>query len=198
MLGARTAAWAKSGAPLPYDAEVEYLESTGTQWIDTGIIATENTRIKATLMTLSTGNKNWFGGQVMPEKSGFVFNSYFDKLEYLFGNSGWVLVGVSNVVSRIFTVDFGKDGLVINGKSVSTPSYTTFPRQSASIKIFIRDGGNAYINGRLYDLHIYQSGVIVRDYIPVRDGTVGYLYDRVSGRFFGNAGTGAFIIGPDI
>ena len=22
---------------LPYDAEVEYLESTGTQWIDTGI-----------------------------------------------------------------------------------------------------------------------------------------------------------------
>lgn len=67
MLGARTAAW--SGEALPYDAEVEYLESTGTQWIDTGIIATENTRIKATLMTLSTGNKNWFGGQVMPEKA---------------------------------------------------------------------------------------------------------------------------------
>lgn len=152
MLGARTAAW--SGEALPYDAEVEYLESTGTQWIDTGIIATENTRIKATLMTLSTGNKNWFGGQVMPEKSGFAFNSYFDKLQYLFGNSNWVIVRVSNVVSRIFTVDFGKDGLVINGKSVSTPSYTTFPRQSASIKIFIRDGGNAYINGRLYDLHI--------------------------------------------
>ena len=50
MLGARTAAW--SDKQLPYDAEVEYLESTGTQWIDTGIIATEDTRVKATLMTL--------------------------------------------------------------------------------------------------------------------------------------------------
>ena len=34
MLGARTAAW--SGKQLPYDAEVEYLESSGTQWINTG------------------------------------------------------------------------------------------------------------------------------------------------------------------
>lgn len=25
------------GEPVPYDAKVEYLESTGTQWIDTGI-----------------------------------------------------------------------------------------------------------------------------------------------------------------
>lgn len=53
------------------------------------------------------------------------------------------------------------------------------------------------ISTGVYMTYIYQSGVIVRDYIPVRDGTVGYLYDRVSGRFFGNAGTGAFIIGPD-
>ena len=35
MLGARTAAW--GGKSLKYDAEVEYLESTGTQWIDTGV-----------------------------------------------------------------------------------------------------------------------------------------------------------------
>ena len=33
MLGARTAAWSPIGKPLPYDAEVEYLESTGAQWI---------------------------------------------------------------------------------------------------------------------------------------------------------------------
>ena len=35
------------------------------------------------------------------------------------------------------------------------------------------------------------------DFLPVRVVTVGYMYDRVSGQFFGNAGTGAFIIGPD-
>lgn len=34
-------------------------------------------------------------------------------------------------------------------------------------------------------------------YIPVRKGTTGYMYDRVTGKIFGNVGTGSFIIGPD-
>lgn len=36
------------------------------------------------------------------------------------------------------------------------------------------------------------------DAIPVRVGNVGYMYDKVSGKLFGNAGTGDFILGPDI
>ena len=38
---------------------------------------------------------------------------------------------------------------------------------------------------------------LMADFIPVRVGDVGYMYDRVSGELFGNSGTGAFIIGPD-
>ena len=38
----------------------------------------------------------------------------------------------------------------------------------------------------------------VRDFIPVRVGQTGYLYDRVSGQLFGNLGSGDFILGPDI
>ena len=149
-------------------------------------------------MTLSTGNNNWFGGQVLPVNNGFVFNSYsVDKLEYCFGSGGWVRVGVPNILGRIFTVDFGKDGLVIDGNTVSIPSYKTFHEQSAPIAIFVRIGGSAYIKGRLYVLQIYQSGVLVRDFISVRVVDVGYLYDRVSGQLFGNSGTGAFIIGLD-
>jgi hypothetical protein len=45
---------------------------------------------------------------------------------------------------------------------------------------------------------IWDNGVLVRDFIPVRKGTVGYLYDRVSGKLFGNAGTGDFVLGPDV
>ena len=41
------------------------------------------------------------------------------------------------------------------------------------------------------------DGTVIADYIPVRKGTVGYLYDRVSGKLFGNAGTGDFVLGPD-
>ena len=191
-----------AGRRLPYDAEIEFLESTGTQWIDTGVIATENTRVKATLMTLSTNNKNWFGGQVTglgSNANGFCFNAYASsRVELVFGGSGWVVPAVSDIVNRIFTLDFSKDGVVIDGITVATPSYTTFAQQTAPIAIFVRVGGSAYVNGRLYAFQIYQNGILVRDYIPVRKGTVGYLYDRVSGKLFGNAGTGDFVLGPDV
>ena len=42
-----------------------------------------------------------------------------------------------------------------------------------------------------------RNGELTLDFIPVRLGNIGYMYDRVSGEFFGNQGTGAFIIGPD-
>ena len=43
-----------------------------------------------------------------------------------------------------------------------------------------------------------QTGKLRLDMIPVRVGSVGYMYDKVSGRLFGNAGTGDFVLGPDI
>lgn len=39
---------------------------------------------------------------------------------------------------------------------------------------------------------------IVLDLIPVRVGNVGYMYDRVSRKLFGNTGTGDFAIGDDV
>jgi hypothetical protein len=33
--------------------------------------------------------------------------------------------------------------------------------------------------------------------VPVKDNGVGYMYDKVSGQLFGNAGTGSFILGND-
>jgi hypothetical protein len=201
MIASKQIAFGGGGKRKPYDAEIEYLESTGTQWIDTGVIATENTRVKATLMTLSTNNKNWFGGQINgvgASARGFCFNAFNSKkVEYVFGNSGWCKLDISDSVGRIFTVDFSKGGVVIDGITVSTPSYTTFNQQTAPIAIFVRVDGSGYINGRLYALQIYQNGVLVRDLIPVRVGNVGYMYDRVSGQLFGNAGTGEFVLGPD-
>ena len=45
---------------------------------------------------------------------------------------------------------------------------------------------------------IINNGVLVRDFIPVRVGQTGYLYDRITRRLFGNKGTGSFVLGPDV
>ena len=52
--------------------------------------------------------------------------------------------------------------------------------------------------GKVFAVKIYDAnGTLVRDFVPVRKGTVGYLYDRVTRKLFGNAGTGDFVLGPD-
>ena len=39
----------------------------------------------------------------------------------------------------------------------------------------------------------------MRDFVPVRIGEVGYMYDAVGGEVFGNAATsGYFLPGPDV
>ena len=59
--------------------------------------------------------------------------------------------------------------------------------------IQIRSGNND-----IAFLQLSRNGVLLRDFIPVRVGQVGYMYDRVSGELFGNDGTGDFILGPDV
>lgn len=50
---------------------------------------------------------------------------------------------------------------------------------------------------RIYAFRVVRDGALYLDLIPVRQGKKGFMYDRVSGKLFGNAGTGEFIIGPD-
>lgn len=51
---------------------------------------------------------------------------------------------------------------------------------------------------KLYYFKWVKGGITELDLIPVRKGNVGYMYDKVSGKLYGNAGTGKFIVGPDI
>ena len=44
---------------LPYDAEVEYLESTGTQWIDTGIVCSIGIGVKVDIAVLELNDTTY-------------------------------------------------------------------------------------------------------------------------------------------
>ena len=177
---------------LPYDAEVEYLESTKTQLIDTGYVLSASDRI--------------------------VVQVYFQEDDH---SGGMVILGILNPKLWITTglcrfngensapinqlrklgawnsISIDKDYCTCNGTAVPM-SKGTFLDNSLSLFLFGVNGNTSLnTNGRISSCKIYHSGVLVRDYIPVRKGTVGYMYDRVSGQLFGNQGTGEFIIGPD-
>lgn len=192
FMAARAGAWSPRGAPLPYDAEVEYLEATQTQWIDTGYILSASDKIVVQVYFQaddSSGSKTMLG----------CFNP---KL--------WITSGIcrftgENHVSILTlrklgdwnSISIDKDYCTCNGTTVPM-SKGTFEDNSLSLFLFSVNGNSSLsTNGRISLCKIYHSGVLVRDYIPVRNGTVGYFYDRMSGELFGNAGTGAFLIGPD-
>lgn len=60
-----------------------------------------------------------------------------------------------------------------------------------------RSDGEELYAARIYFMRFYVDTNDIYDLIPVRIKDVGYMYDKVSGQLFTNQGNGAFIIGPD-
>ena len=209
MLGARTAAWTKSGAPLPYDAEVEYLESTGTQYIDTGVFASLNTSvdIKAQFTELFNVNALIAMDNGYGTKESFVLE-YYSKFGICLSIGGaspyWRTTTVMTVVTNTwYDISAGRASATVNGvrfaREYGSGNPVSFsPLHHLYMFAFGRKGAPIIFGkARIAYSKIYDNGVLLRDFIPVRVGSVGYMYDKVSGQLFRNAGTGAFILGPD-
>lgn len=208
LLGARQF-FERRGAPtppLPYDAEVEFLESSGTQYIDCDLYVASTS--SETLWVGDCGyiNTVYGGRQFVAAYDNPNYSHYCEfNSERKFGLGGaYINATVSNrSVNRVALrlspststttvyLDYGGAGQVL----ASTSSYqsTTMGR----FVLFRLDNGYGSTGVRIGANKLYFDGVLVRDFIPVRVGTVGYMYDRVSGTLFGNAGSGAFYVGPD-
>ena len=192
-----------TGKRLPYDAEVEYLESTGTQYIDTGVKPSNDLRTKfraAYTHTPIENNSTIFGSRSTASSNDRYWLNYDSKFEVGYGS--YYNTGVTVSPGEMFDVDFnyienGDHKFKIND---SVFTYSGTPNTTIGIILFGRIVGAQVTrcSSRFYSAQFFRNGVLVRDFIPVRKGTVGYLYDRVSGKLFGNAGTGAFSYGSDV
>ena len=67
--------------------------------------------------------------------------------------------------------------------------------------LIFKNGGTPFatncFTGKIRRIEWSRNGTPIRSYVPLCIGSVGYLFDRVSGQLFGNAGTGDFVLGPD-
>ena len=182
---------------LPYDKEVLYLESTGTQYINTGITCnTVGVSFSWELYAQSVSNSStavfhWFIGDAVPFIMGGAYGD--NTPQYTFYPSGtYVQNGVS---FADFTLGQKYEPIYHYGTINGNSSYTN------SLKLFARNENNGSVSSggakRIMYCKITSSGTLSRDFIPVRIGTTGYMYDKVSGSLFGNVGTGFFTLGAD-
>lgn len=192
------------GGSSPYQ-RIAYLESSGTQYIDTGEFFNGlTTKIYLKYSAIlnkyfvigagSTDNKNSFifanGGS-----TGRYWNFYFFRYKNNYTQSS-IGSQTDEVREAELTSDFVVDGTTV--KAWTASDFTT----PVSVFLFSTQKADGTVGTcgtfRIYACKIYQNDVLVKDFVPVRIGQVGYLYDKISGELFGNDGSGNFTLGPDI
>lgn len=189
---------------LPYDAKIEYLQSASFAYIDTGIAGNNNNLVITAKWMLDTWKLGYLYGNVYNTNVNMTrlyVSSTVGKITAGInqqGNSQIEVEGLS--ANTVYTTISGRGYLIINGTE-RTKSPSNLSTNSRNIVIFNRSMDAIIENNlgaKLYLFKIEASGNTLLDMIPVRVGRVGYMYDKVSGQLFGNAGTGSFILGPDI
>ena len=93
----------------------------------------------------------------------------------------------------------GSFDVVQNGICVTTITNSyDFSPNTYSARIFAARH-DLQLTGRLYGAKMWDNGVLVRNFIPCKlaNGTIG-AYDIANFKFYGNAGSGTFIGGPEL
>ena len=188
--------------PLPYDAEIEYLESSGGdngQYINTGLYL-NTSNFEVGYETLSerlywgyTSQGNGGGTWLGIEGTTVFFGSFANRFTASTINSS------NNVIKYA-----SQSGVTANG-TFTSKNFSLGSNSIANTPLYIfgrYDFRNSVVDtnavAKLKSFYLKNNGELVLDMIPVRVGQVGYMYDKVSGQLFGNDGTGSFILGNDV
>lgn len=190
-----------SGLPSGY-TELEYIQSTGTQRIDTGFIPNQDTRVYAecVLPIASGSTQALFGCRVSSSSRQyqFVTQGGYYRTDYNTTINNFTQTSFGN---EKFYIDKNKNVTDVNGQYSINQTYGSFTCPGNMYLFATNNNGSAYgyASAKLYALQIYDNGTLVRNFIPYKNasGAVG-LYDTVEGQFYTNAGTGSFTAGPEI
>lgn len=192
---------------LPYDAEVLYLESTGTQWIDTNVSESVSSlifEIKAQFNTPSSGYYACGFTTTSAQQAFYGLNSGSAGLYASFcSNSSNIQKTLSSNKDTWHTfkcvIENGTTQYYFDGEYKSSHNTSNFSIGNFYLFACASTGAaQGKVNGRIASASLTINGIEKFNFIPVRKGQVGYMYDRVSGELFGNAGTGSFVLGSDV
>ena len=184
--------------PLPEGyTELEYIQSSGNQYIVTNLLPNGNTGVKIKFQT--SYNTASHSGAIIGSDMGW-------------GNNGFAIYGhIIEYGSQNFSYSFSGEYAVdvyLNKNVLSVGEsivWTGTKQDFSSVQPFLifgnnRNGNNQELfTGKLYSLEIYSNDVLKCKFYPCKNqsGEIG-LYDIVDDQFYGNAGGGAFTAGPEV
>ena len=192
--------------------QVEYIESTGTQYITTNYYQTSDDmqlKTKIYISEMLSIEKDIIGNQD-GQTGGFVLGMYTKKI------FGYSKVGANIIDPNVFsneysdsqTLDISIDynstnktkTLVVNSVSTTANYNANISNTNKGVQIFANGDNANTFTGRVYYVQILENDILKLDLIPCYrklDNVIG-MYDKVEGKFYTNAGTGTFIKGKDV
>ena len=203
----------KNGGGLPSEyQEVEYIESTGTQYINTNIYSSRKIQTNFDFEFVSLNSQyNRVFGATYQTGSQYGMRGSSANNGYLYGelpttatiSDSEITTNVSISINTRYKIEFNKnfDFIINNNNKGTFPNYDNAGSQI--IYLFKQNANTTNLIGvsiKLYSCQMYNNNILVRDYVPCyrkSDGVIG-LYDLVNNTFYTNAGTGTFTKGADV
>ena len=196
----------QGGLPEGYTA-VDYLQSSGTQWIEMGVAPNQNT--KAVLKIKINDFNEIHGSSLIGSRTDTNPNDQF--FTYLDGVGGGRFLlrvdGQAKAISwtglttdKIYTVTLSgtemkaelEDGTAVFSKTFSVSDFES----TVTMALFNSKSFDYGFQGRIYSCKHYSGDELIQDFVPCLDtGGVPCMFDFVSQKPFYNKGTGSFTWG---
>ena len=197
----------QSGLPEGYTA-VDYLQSSGEQWIEMGVAPNQNTKV---VLKIKINNFNGINGFTLigsraDYNSNNQFTTYLDEYggtRFLFRMDGQpqAISWKGLTTDKVYIVTLSgtemkaelEDGTAVFSQTFSVNDFTS----TVTMALFrAKNVSGAYFKGRIYSCKHYNGDKLIQDFQPCLDTDgVPCMFDLVSRNSFYNVGTGSFTWG---
>lgn len=180
--------------------ELNYIEGTGTQYINTGVKTKQSLRVECTF----SGNKMvtlLFGGRKSAAADSLTwgYNNKDSAYSGFGSNTQKNNITVNTIDDKKHTVVLSNEVYTIDGVNQSLPNRGIF-KEFYNIYLFTWNTSDAAdgrrFKGKVYDFKIYDNDVLIQHLVPTLDSkNTPCMYDKVTQKFYYNNGTGDFLYG---
>lgn len=188
-----------------YTSRVEYIESTGTQYIDTGVMGDHLTGFEINCTPFAAANQRMgaMGGSPDYLRCYVIQNVGQFTIALNANNDAIHNTNILPEGTTAFKVSYDAEltrGKIDDVDVVLDESYAEEWTTGNTFYLFAQNqgGANMFCQTKLYGAKIFYNDKLIHDYIPVRVDSTGCLYDRMTDDLIYNQGTGDFIVGPDV
>ena len=198
-----TLVWQTASSALPYDTEVEYIQTNNTSYIDTGVTITRSLLNNASYIEYTTEcsilvDSAAEGANTLYFFMGSKDQKYYSGLGSTYHSSSTQNDGQKHIFKLIKQnnqVYLYCDNTIIDQYNYSNSKTST----QRNFYLFRCNGasGAQNIDNKKYYAKLQINDDVIFEMIPVRVGQVGYMYDKVSKQLFGTQTEYNFLLGPD-